>query len=497
MRKTILVLMLIILSGTYVLKSQPANRGMYVDSTYWILGNPLKEYNLLTFAKNHSISSLSLYSLRGVLLGTGTKLPELSNFIQKAKNEFNIEFVGAVVNDIDMVQGVKNFIAIYEDKDLIDLIVAELDYWNPDEDETIEEKFSEFIGLLDAMKEVAIESDLMTVAFLSSISEEDSLELIVEKLDRAYLGNYKENPYELYDRFRLRLGYLADAVNNIQQINFDVWALFSAEFRSYRGIVAGVNRNFLGPFLRDSCITFKDVEDIFNKDYLEDNSELITNVHVTGFQWFKYSHMFVAMENLPKSGRIHPLNNDTTIVVGNSLDFIIQGSDIDGDLRGCEWYVNNHLIDRTTSLNGYIDTESFNYSFNLPGHYEIKGVVLDTYWYPDTNMVQQSTKWNIDVVNSLNINEKGNLNSYTDKLLWFQNPFKDKIDINFVINNFSYVQLIIINQSGVVEKVLINNYLDPGIKNISWKPNNNGNYFISLIIDGKKVISRKALKIKY
>ena len=72
------------------------------------------------------------------------------------------------------------------------------------------------------------------------------------------------------------------------------------------------------------------------------------------------------------------------ITIGNQIDFEVNATDIDGDLRFYYWYYDGIFLANSFPENGYDDNEIFPYTFNELGTHEFTVVVEDYAWQTDT-----------------------------------------------------------------------------------------------------------------
>ncbi|MCK4306782.1 T9SS type A sorting domain-containing protein [candidate division WOR-3 bacterium] len=234
----------------------PRERGLYVDGFENILGSVSVENTLLAFAQNNSFDYLALYGLHLVSMGNN-----LSNFIAKAKNTYEIKEVGACGENNSFFDNVAQFNTNYSNH--FDVLNLELEYWNG------AASFSEFLNTLQHMRTLADNQGLKIEAYLGwpTQSEAQQIEPLV---DRVLLHAYVQSPENTYNYTRTRLEYFA---SNQQLI--EIWPIFSAE------------DSFMGPWLDSHSLS--EAESLYLDDYDSETAPWITYISIGGFQWFTYS----------------------------------------------------------------------------------------------------------------------------------------------------------------------------------------------------------------
>lgn len=92
--------------------------------------------------------------------------------------------------------------------------------------------------------------------------------------------------------------------------------------------------------------------------------------------------------------RIDPSQQNISVDIYDNQDFEIGASDQNGDLDYVKWYVDDVLkATHDTYFNGYDDTDTWDFDFDIAGSHIVKAVVYD-----DMNG-HSFTSWNVSVVN--------------------------------------------------------------------------------------------------
>lgn len=95
----------------------------------------------------------------------------------------------------------------------------------------------------------------------------------------------------------------------------------------------------------------------------------------------------------PEIERVNPTTSSVSIVEGTSIDFLVNVSDVNGDLSHIHWSVNGTII-VSQGVSGYNDTGNHSRSFGTPGTVSIKARVYD-----DANAWDELS-WSVEVTPS-------------------------------------------------------------------------------------------------
>jgi len=95
----------------------------------------------------------------------------------------------------------------------------------------------------------------------------------------------------------------------------------------------------------------------------------------------------------PVASRLSPASSNIFVLPGASQAFTVRGTDVNGDLRGVEWYVNDTQQDSRLTLSGGEANDVWSYTFPEAGTYTVEASVFDslgTYSSP-------TAQWNVTV----------------------------------------------------------------------------------------------------
>jgi hypothetical protein len=212
--------------------------GLYVDKFGEIAGNPSQEDDLLRWAQAHSFHSLTLYNMKAVLGNPGLK-PALADFIRKARSQYGIAEVTAVVSNSSTVT---TLIDAYNRSQRdpgarFDHINLELEWWNN------ACAFDQYSAYLQAMKEwgerqkpiVEVEE---YIGWFKNPVGEDSLmaAALVRNSDRILVHDYQQNPTFTY--LQPRLDWIGRAAR-AQGKTMPIIVIFNAKPEFMGGFFAG------------------------------------------------------------------------------------------------------------------------------------------------------------------------------------------------------------------------------------------------------------------
>ena len=80
----------------------------------------------------------------------------------------------------------------------------------------------------------------------------------------------------------------------------------------------------------------------------------------------------------PTASRENPSSSEVTIKVGDTVNFEISAYDVDGNLRGAEWYLDGAHQVSLFEMSGYDDTDDWSHTFNNEGDYLVEGQAFDS-----------------------------------------------------------------------------------------------------------------------
>lgn len=249
-------------------------RGLYIDSTSYILGDSLKERSLLRWCKDQGINTLSFYDLKRCM--TLAKAGHLSRFLKMAKTQYGIKENTAVVgSDVFLVSYLDTFNRSKRDTlERFNTINLEKEWWNGDG------TFKNYVKILNRLKQwsQAQTPRVKTEEYIGWLIRPSGKELymanaLVENSDRILVHAYQKN---LAFQYVLnRLSYLGQAAKAQGKV-FPVVIIFSAE------------PNFSADYFRTH--NFEDAYTLIAKGYLSSDFPGKENVKLIGYQIFDQSY---------------------------------------------------------------------------------------------------------------------------------------------------------------------------------------------------------------
>ena len=81
--------------------------------------------------------------------------------------------------------------------------------------------------------------------------------------------------------------------------------------------------------------------------------------------------------HVPESENSSPVTSSFNVIKGETIEFIMNTTDIGGDIDGSEWYVGGNFISGNSQLSGASATDNFSYQFNSTGTFNVVGLVYD------------------------------------------------------------------------------------------------------------------------
>ena len=121
----------------------------------------------------------------------------------------------------------------------------------------------------------------------------------------------------------------------------------------------------------------------------------------------------------PTAWKSTPTSSSITLLPGDSQTFITGASDSDGDLSGCEWYLNGSNV-AVHSMSGNSDTDGWSKTFSSPETFIVECVVYDSNWN-----YSSAAKWTVTVGNS----ETNTIHEFFDD--FYYSKYNDNELINF------------------------------------------------------------------
>jgi hypothetical protein len=307
-----------VLSLTSAKAQTPALRGIYVDKFSQILGNTTKEDSLLHYAQDSSFNYLALYDLQNISFSSSTSINKLANFIRNARENYGIQYVGAVCESYSSFQ---TKIAPYNNgrsnpNDRFNVFNLEFEFWisssvNPGayyctqyliQNNCSCDTSGAFKFYIDQMRKIdslATLQNALSETYVGWFNQGQGQQ-IASNTDRVLVHAYRTDPSSVFGYSKARLGYLA-SLN--QQV--DVVPIFSAE------------PDFMGPWLNTHSMT--EAYSKYTTDFNADNSSWKPYIRLLGYQWFDYGHM-------PKPVPGAPSNFTPVITSSGSTNFCSGGT---------------------------------------------------------------------------------------------------------------------------------------------------------------------------
>jgi len=272
-----------------------AHRSMYVDGFPSILGDPVAEDELLSYAQSNQIETLLLYGLHVVNANHNLANPEtnyiLADFISKAKTQFGIVNMGATAENGNFFT---NVIDAYNNSrsnpnEKFDIYNLEFEFWNVTGQGsngyycttylvpnglpcTNAGGFQFFISTLQTMNNLASNnSHPISVEAYVGWPTAGQLDTIGSNLDRLRLHAYVSNPNTAFSYVDFRLFNYANS-----HPGADVSIIFSSE------------PTFMHDWLLNNSMSA--AENIFIEDWLYWTSNWSNNINLEGFTYFTYSY---------------------------------------------------------------------------------------------------------------------------------------------------------------------------------------------------------------
>ncbi len=272
----------------------PAVKGLYVDRFATILGNSSSEDSLLQYAQNGQYTYLALYDLGPVHLAhnlttVGTSAV-LANFIQKAKQIYNIDQVGAIGENFSFFNTVINIYNQIHTNPLqkFDVYNVEFEFWNTTQVSPgnyycvnylapaslscdTAGAFAYYRKLIHQVDSLANATGVISETYVGLFNAGQAV-VIANTVDRILLHDYINNYSSLYTYVRTRLQYIAG-----RNVITNVIPIFSAE------------PGFMGPWLSTHTL-IQPYNDLY-ADLAAETGTWKAYINLLGYQWFDYSYM--------------------------------------------------------------------------------------------------------------------------------------------------------------------------------------------------------------
>ncbi|MGV3507887.1 MAG: hypothetical protein ACO1N7_01260 [Sphingobacteriaceae bacterium] len=253
-------------------------RGLYIDSVSYILGDTLKEYNLLRWCQRHQINSLSYYDLKRVM--TTGKAGHLASFLKLARSNYGIKENTAIVGSEVFVNSYLDTFNRSKPDTLqrFNAINLEREWWNH------HGSFESYVTVLGKLNRWAKAQNpaVLTEEYIGWFKNPKGQELnmanaLLKNSDRILLHAYQE--HLTFNYVLSRLSYLGRAAESQNKV-FPVVIIFSAEPK------------FMASYFKKH--SFKEAYQIIVKGYENTSFPGKNNIKLIGYQLFDYSYMKAA-----------------------------------------------------------------------------------------------------------------------------------------------------------------------------------------------------------
>jgi hypothetical protein len=266
-------------------------RGMYINNFDEILGNTQKEDSLLMYMQDSSFNYMALYNLSSLDYTNAADMNMLSAFILKARQTYQIPYVGAVGETLpfftDNIKSYNNSRANQDEK--LNVFNLEFEFWTTSSVEPggyycvkylqqagcscdTAGAFNHYIRMLHSIDSLAATQGAISETYIGWFNEGQGREIQSSGVDRILLHAYRVDNSSVWGYSRTRMSYLA--ANN-QMVN--VAPIFSSE------------PIFMGPWLADHSL--EDAFDKYETDFNADNASWKPYINLLGFQWFDWGYM--------------------------------------------------------------------------------------------------------------------------------------------------------------------------------------------------------------
>ena len=271
-----------------------ANRAMYVNDFFEILGDESKEHTLLSYAQDNEIETLLLYELHLVnnqydITNVATN-GILADFISKAKTCYGILYVGATSENGDSFT---NIIDVYNNSrsnanEKFDIYNLEFEFWV---DHSVEpggvycESYLTENGL-ECNNDGAFEFFMTTLQTMNDLADNNSHPIKVE----AYIGwpttAQMTTISTNVDRLRVH-AYINDPNASFSYTDDRLIDLANGNPELDVSIIYSSEPDFMQDWLLDNSMS--EAEEIFMEQWTDESVNWENNVNIEGFTYFAYT----------------------------------------------------------------------------------------------------------------------------------------------------------------------------------------------------------------
>ncbi len=265
-------------------------KGLYVDKLVEILGNDEAENNLLSYAKNNSFTTLSLYDIQKILHKddiTPDTTQSMADFIRKAKTTYGIQHVAGIAENADFfINIISNYNHVRNNADeKLDVYNVEFEFWNQTQiddyycDDYLKDcefdcnpdgAYSFFKFQLLNIHELAQKDGCVCETYVGW-PDAAQAKGMMPYINRVLIHAYVADPATAYDYTKERLHFYA------QNGLVNIIIIFSSE------------PDFSGPWLNSH--NEAEAFHTYLARYNADPQPWKKNITLLGYQWFDYSNM--------------------------------------------------------------------------------------------------------------------------------------------------------------------------------------------------------------
>ncbi len=330
MRKALVCLLVCLLLGSASILEAQEIRGLYINGSNDILGDQDQEFQLLEYLIQGNFNSVTFYSFQNLDFRQAETRETLRNFIRLARSKYGVSRFGAASESLT---GFTDNIHLYNTdsltlpEDRLDHYNLEFEFWsergttgyyctkylepngypcNPDG------AFSFVVQLLKDLRSHISDYPEIEIDVYVGWLKEDHAAVLTQMADRILYAVYRDmNPdgsIELYDS--------DSQIKRLESLGQSGEISIIPIFSSYDG---STDRN-LHEWLQlghSPCEAWQQYNESFTEDILLVNKN---NLHLDGYQWFRYS----SMPNLPMKLRTPgPIMGPKTVQAGEAVRYII------------------------------------------------------------------------------------------------------------------------------------------------------------------------------
>ena len=306
----------------FIFKSYGTHRILYVDQFFNILGNEIKEDNLLKFTQENGFDKIILYDLHKVNkaypLADVTKNNILAKFIRKAKVDFGLKEVGGSGESgsffITAIDAYNKSRKSPEEK--FDAYNLEYEYWKPDESSEGGYYCKNYLKKngKSCNRSGTFNFFLKSLATMKSLARKSKHPIKVE----AYVGKFKRHEIQKISKYVDRLlvhVYVTNPRRGFHYANERLQYLSEIEKKPKISIIYSSETLFMGGWLKFNSL--KKGEKIFLDSMQETNRNLLKNINFTNFTYYNYNQL---AKSLKHYNYLNELASNDEKLEGSNID---------------------------------------------------------------------------------------------------------------------------------------------------------------------------------